>query len=356
MTGDAFPPRGTTSAAAGYANVSERKRRNSLPLGADHYRQIVESANDMAIIAMDLDRKITSWNPGAEHVLGYSEDEIIGADADVIFTEEDRARDEPQRECQKAMREGASEDERWHRRKDGSRFWGSGLMMPLRDEYGQIIGLMKLFRDRTRQHEQEEANRLLQRELNHRVKNILSMVQALSYSLLRTQDSVKGFGQAFTHRLQALSRAHDLLSSSDWRGAGLADLLDRTLEPYSGSERRVTIQGPLVTLQPNSAIALHLMFHELATNAAKYGAASNDKGCIYVTWKLQRAAGEDWVEVEWREEDGPPVTEPEKHGFGSQLIYQSAQQIGGVSRIEYPRSGVVCALRFPLKAPVDEPL
>jgi PAS domain S-box-containing protein len=340
----------------GFVNVNERNSRNSIRLGAEHYRLIVESATDMAIVAMDLDRKIVSWNPGAERLLGYIEDEIVGESADVIFVEEDCATGQPQRECQKAIRDGSSEDERWHKRKDGSRFWGSGLMMPLRDEGGQIIGLMKLFRDRTRQHEQEETNNLLQRELNHRIKNILSMVQALSHSLLRSNDTIGGFREAFTHRLLALSRAHDLLSSGEWRGAGLADLLDRTLEPYSGTAGRVTVQGPLVTLQPNTAIALHLVFHELATNAAKYGAASNDGGCIYVTWKLQRDAGQDWVEVEWREEDGPPVTPPETHGFGSQLIDQSVQQIGGVSRIHYRSFGVICTLRFPLKVPATDTL
>jgi two-component sensor histidine kinase len=98
------------------------------------------------------------------------------------------------------------------------------------------------------------------------------------------------------------------------------------------------------------------VFHELATNAAKYGAIANGSGRILVAWNLQQAAGEDWVEIEWHEQGGPPVAVPERRGFGSQLIDQSVQQIGGVSRFNYAPGGLVCILRFPLRRPPSETL
>lgn len=136
------------------------------------FRLIVESALDYAIFAMDLRRRVTIWNRGAERLLGYTDGEMVGLSADIVFTLDDRAALQPEQEADTALREGRAENERWHLRKDGSRFWGSGLMMPLRGDDGEVRGLVKIMRDRTEirqiQHERtdllqalEEANRAL---------------------------------------------------------------------------------------------------------------------------------------------------------------------------------------------------
>jgi PAS domain S-box-containing protein len=120
-------------------------------------RRIVDSSTDFAIITTDLAGIVTSWNAGAQKLLGYSEEEIVGQTADVIFTPEDRAAGAPGAERRHALQEGRAEDERWHMRQDGSRFWGSGLQMTLKDEAGAVIGFLKIMRDHTPQHEREEA-------------------------------------------------------------------------------------------------------------------------------------------------------------------------------------------------------
>jgi PAS domain S-box-containing protein len=127
------------------------------------YRLIVESAQDFAIFTIDIDNKITSWNRGAKRVLGYSEAEAIGMSAKEIFTPDDRAKKEPEKEIVTARRKGRAQDERWHLRKGGSRLWGSGLMMPLRDDTERIVGYLKIFRDLTDRKMAQDA--LV--ELNH---------------------------------------------------------------------------------------------------------------------------------------------------------------------------------------------
>lgn len=146
MSADAPPPAGPTDAAT----VALRESEARLHL-------IVENAREYAIFSLDLDRTITSWNSGAERILGYAHDEAIGRSADVIFVEEDRAADVPAREARTALAEGRAADERWHQRRDGSRFWASGVMTVMRDDHGTPLGFVKIFRDQTAQVQARQA-------------------------------------------------------------------------------------------------------------------------------------------------------------------------------------------------------
>jgi two-component system, chemotaxis family, CheB/CheR fusion protein len=145
-------------------DISERKKTEGAALRESEERLglIVENAREYAIFAMDLDRRITSWNSGARRILGYRQEEALGQSADIIFTPEDRAMQIPEREADKALADGRASDERWHLRKDGSRFWGSGVMMAMHDAQGVVIGLVKIFRDHT---ERLEAKTALERSL-----------------------------------------------------------------------------------------------------------------------------------------------------------------------------------------------
>jgi two-component system CheB/CheR fusion protein len=139
-------------------DITQRKHAEEELRGSeDRFRLIIESAREYAIFTADLKRRVTSWNSGAERMLGYSEAEIIGKSGDIIFTEEDRSQGAPGREAEKATSEGRATNERWHLRKDGTRFWGSGLMMPLRDAKGEPIGLVKIFRDQTEERTAQQA-------------------------------------------------------------------------------------------------------------------------------------------------------------------------------------------------------
>ncbi len=130
---------------------------SALRVSEERLRLIVENAREYAIFSLDLDRRITSWNSGAAEILGYSREEAIGRSGDIIFTAEDREADVPLREAGKALAEGRAADERWHVRKDGSRFWGSGVMMAMHDAKGDAIGLVKIFRDQTEERTAQEA-------------------------------------------------------------------------------------------------------------------------------------------------------------------------------------------------------
>ncbi len=184
---------------------------------------------------------------------------------------------------------------------------------------------------------------LMINELNHRVKNTLATVQSLARHSLRGAD--RDQLASFTERLMALARAHDLLTRKVWEGAGLQEILRQTLEPHGD---RARIGGPPVELTPNTAVSLSMVFHELATNAAKYGALSVEAGVLEVSWRA--GAGSDRMEIAWVERGGPPVTPPTTSGFGSRLIATSLKgELGGDAVFDYRPEGLVCLLTLRLE-------
>ena len=189
---------------------------------------------------------------------------------------------------------------------------------------------------------------LLIEELNHRVKNTLAILQAIAVQTFRS--ATRSEREKFEGRLGALAEAHNLLSSEKWQGAELKDLLDRVLQPYLiNAPNRVKMFGPRVPLSPRLAVVLSMIVHEIATNAAKYGALSNDNGTIGVDWEVLPGSAGDILRLIWTESGGPPVTEPVHRGFGSRLIERSARdQLGGEATVDFLPRGVVytitCAL------------
>jgi two-component sensor histidine kinase len=192
----------------------------------------------------------------------------------------------------------------------------------------------------------ETQQKLLVEELNHRVKNTLATVQAIAAQTLRTSASPEIFREAFEARLLALSGTHDLLTAAHWRGASLHDIVARELRPH-GTER-YRLEGPDLALSPAQALALGLLFHELATNAAKYGALSSPHGCVRVRWGVQEQSAPHLV-IAWTEELGPKVSPPQRQGFGSRLIERSLQgELGGSASLEFREDGLHCAISLPL--------
>jgi two-component system CheB/CheR fusion protein len=184
-------------------------------------------------------------------------------------------------------------------------------------------------------------------ELSHRVKNMLAMVQSIGSQTLRQSGSLEEFKTAFEGRLHALGRAHDLLVAEDWSGADLGQLVSRTLEPY-GIRERVAVDGSSLHLVPQAAVPMAMVLNELATNAVKYGALSNQSGRLQGTWRLDGSAGDQWVRLQWIETDGPPVTPPSRHGFGSSLIERSiTHQLGGTATPEFRTEGLYYEIAFP---------
>src|ERR1700748_825500 len=247
---------------------------------------LLESASDYAIIGLDLDGLVMIWNKGAQKIMGWTEEEMLGQPAAVFFTQEDRQSGVPHGEMQSAIRNGRAADERWHQKKDGSCFWGSGEMMPLKDEAGVVQGFVKIVRDQTERRQAEERQAILTQELAHRVKNTLAVVQAISSQTLRDQVPFAIAREAFNARLMALSRAHDVLMRGSWTTASLRELVESAAHLHGGGdEKRFHVAGPDVRIGPAAALAFALVLHEMCTNAAKYGALSVSHGRVSVLWE-----------------------------------------------------------------------
>ena len=220
------------------------------------------------------------------------------------------------------------------------------------DEHDDAVRMVGVSLDITARKQAEERQRLLVDELNHRVKNTLATVQSIAIQTRRVTDTAAGFEAAFLARLGALARVHDLLSRIAWEGASLADVARQTLAPYlaAGDQtERVTLDGPAVKLGPNAAVTLTMAFHELATNAAKYGALSTPAGRVSVRWSADDAVPPSLLEIEWREEGGPPVIPPERRGFGSRFIERGlAREFDGQVELDFAPEGVCCRMKMPL--------
>jgi two-component sensor histidine kinase len=190
----------------------------------------------------------------------------------------------------------------------------------------------------------QDQQRLLLDELNHRVKNTLATVQAISQQTLRGATDPAAFAKAFEARLLALSQTHNALTDGHWAGAGLRQILDLELRPH-GPER-VSLEGPEVHLPARMALSLGMVFHELATNAAKYGALSQD-GRLWVGWRREA----DGLAFTWRETGGPTVATPTRRGFGSRLVERSIlSELRGKLDLDYRPEGLVCTFWTPMTA------
>jgi PAS domain S-box-containing protein len=321
-----------------------RKLEQAWRSGEERLRLILESAVDYAIFTVDRDGLVTSWNTGAERLLGYREEEIVNRDSRIIFTPEDRAEKAPEREIAKALEQGRAENERWHVRKDGSRYWGSGLMMPLMAG-DHPSGLLKIMRDETERRRSDEMKQLLIDELNHRVKNTLATVQALAEQTMKTSPSPKIFADAFRGRIIALAQAHDLLTRDAWDMVALEDIVNTALSTWIDTGRTI-VSGPVVLASPKQALALSMALHELTTNATKYGALSNSEGRVTVEWTRQA----EQCELRWIERGGPSVSPPTRQGFGSRVLNRALSlELGRPVELNFESAGVTCALRFALQ-------
>ncbi|MES2894981.1 MAG: HWE histidine kinase domain-containing protein [Pseudomonadota bacterium] len=196
-----------------------------------------------------------------------------------------------------------------------------------------------------------ERRKFLLRELDHRCKNTLAAVQSIADQTLRRSESPRHFVEAFNGRLGALSKAHELLTREEWGRTPLAEVLAQTLAPFGGVDgERIKAAGPPISLAPETSVAMHMTFHELAVNAAKYGALSRDAGRLEVAWTVE--TGDDdrpMLALTWIERGGPAVTAEPRRGFGSRLIEQGiARDLSGAAAIDFDLRGVSFRLRAPL--------
>jgi PAS domain S-box-containing protein len=245
------------------------------------------------------------------------------------------------------------------RRHDGEFRWFKARGAPMRDALGAVerwFGVATDIHDVVRAGEalrrSERRQRLMVHELNHRVKNTLATVQSLAAQSLRGAKGDEQAREVFEARLFALSRTHDVLTRENWDGAELRDIAAEAVAPYARDEaHRFLVEGPELRLAPATALALAMALHELATNAVKYGALSNETGRVIVIWGLGGPADARRLRLRWAETGGPPVHPPERRGFGSRLVERGlARELGGEVRLEFHESGVICDIDAPLTA------
>lgn len=223
--------------------------------------------------------------------------------------------------------------------------WHDLHIEPLRNEAGDVVGLTCASVDVTERKEGEAHLRLLMRELTHRSKNLLAVIQAMARQTARHAGSIDGFLNQFGARLQALAASHDLLVRESWHGASLRELVESQLAAYIRTgDGHVTIDGEPVALKPEAAQNLGLALHELGVNAAKFGALSVPQGRVSLTWALHGG----WLALDWREQFGPMVKARRKRGFGSLVIERNlALALNAKVDLTFDRDGLRCHIEIP---------
>jgi len=230
-------------------------------------------------------------------------------------------------------------------------------ILPYRAPDSTVDGALITFVNVTGIVEAEQQQRLLVDELNHRVKNMLGIVASLAKQTLQRSSSLEVFSEAFLGRIHALSAAYALVSRHNWNRIELRDLIEQKLQAFASSEKpQVDIQGPLVLLDANAALAMGLTLYELCTNAAKYGALSVPEGQVSVHWDIEHCGEVDRLHLEWIEQGGPRVSPPKKAGFGTQLIERSlVHSLSGEARLDFLPEGLRATLKAELPCSMQAP-
>lgn len=330
-------------------DITDRKKAER---AAQRLAAIVESSDD-AIVSKDLDGIIASWNCGAERLYGYTAAEVIGKPVKILIPQ--HLHDEETRILER-LRQGKRIEhyETIRQRKDGSLVEISLTVSPIRNGDGRIIGAAKIARDITERKRAEVQQRLLFREMNHRVKNLFALAGAVITLSARSAATPKDLAEAVRERLAALARAHDLTLPDFTEGqekpapvTTLPSLVQAIIAPYVTKDgASVTIDGPDVPISGKAVMGIALLLHEFATNAAKYGALSSQTGCVEVRWSVQQ----DELLLTWRERGGPPVDrKPENEGFGTLLarLTVTGQPAGKLSH-DWSQAGLTIGLSAPL--------
>ena len=216
---------------------------------------------------------------------------------------------------------------------------------PIADAEGRVVGVSIIVRDITERQKLETERQTLLDELNHRVKNTFTVVQSIA-----RQSLGKEARAGFEPRLRALSHVHDLLLGANWKGASIREIAERALKPFAlpGKGKYVLSGRDDLRVKPNESALVMMTLHELATNAAKYGALSTQGGEVHVKWQSVGNAGKEKLTLTWEEAMGPPVVPPTSKGFGTKMIESGWDGVGGEAHLTYAPDGLKCRLELKL--------
>ncbi|UOK71641.1 sensor histidine kinase [Ancylobacter polymorphus] len=324
--------------------VSEQRRLTlELATALQRYEMALRGSN-VAIFTQDRELRYTSVS---KPLFGFPVEQVLGSsDADLLGEAQAQALTLLKRDAlaSSASRKGEIEIE-----EGGRKCWYDIHIDPLRDLAGTTVGLTGAAVDVTERKENEQHLRLLMRELTHRSKNLLAVIQAMARQTARHAGSIDNFVEIFSARLQALSKSHDLLVQESWYGASLNDMVRSQLGHHLDRENsQFTIEGPSLFLKPEAAQNIGLAIHELSTNAAKYGALSVPSGHVDILWARRTPEAGGGFELSWRERGGPVVSKPEGRGFGSLVIERNlARALDGKVELNFAPSGLICTVSVP---------
>jgi PAS domain S-box-containing protein len=318
--------------------------RHALAESEARFRATFENAAvGIAHLAPDL--RFLRANEAICYILGYPVDELITKSLQDITHPDDVAAQLAHFEQIRQGKRDSYVSEKRYLRKDGTIVWGKVTVSSVRKSGGSIDYFVCVTQDISAGKRIQERVHLLMREVNHRAKNMLSLVQAIAHQTAARE--TKDFMARFTERIQALAANQNLLVRNEWRGVDVEDLARAQLAPFAdliGS--RIAIDGPKLHLTPAAAQTLGLVLHELATNASKYGALSAGTGRVDIRWR--KTDDGDTFTISWTERDGPLVLPPERRGFGTEVIEAMARySIGGAVNLDYAASGVTWRLTCP---------
>lgn len=333
-------------------SFSERMRAQTALVEAETRLRLAHEAADIGTFDFDLVSNELLWDARCKACFGLSESAVVTYEETFVAGLHPDDRERVTAEVAAVLDPaGSGEFDTVYRtigHEDGKlRHVHASGQTVVRD--GRTVRFVGAVRDVTEEKQAEERQSLLTRELQHRVKNTLAMVNALANQTLRRAANVQDGLAAFSARLIALSHAHDILTQTSWTSAPIGAIVSQSLESHQLDDAtRFVWSGPDIRLNAKQSLALALALHELATNAAKYGALSGEEGRVEIDWRIEGGSLARLV-FEWRESGGPVVEAPSKRGFGSRLIEQSlALEFGGEVRIDYHPTGVVCRIAAPL--------
>jgi PAS domain S-box-containing protein len=337
-----------------YRDISERRRaeeaRRALAESEERFRVTFQNAA-VGIAHIATDGKMLRFNEAMSRIVGWPADELLTKSFQEIICPDDlTAEDAPLEQLREGKIDSHATDRRFQR-KDGTIGWIRRTVSCVRKGDRSVDYFVTVIEDISARKRAEEQVHLLMREADHRVKNLLGLVQAIARQT--TAGSVEDFIGRFTERLQALAAHQDLLGRDQRRGTDLEDLVRAQLAHFAdlvGS--RITMHGPKLHLNATAAQTIGLALHELATNAGKYGALRTDGGRVDVSWQSEG----DVFTISWTERDGPPVQPPKHRGFGSTVIESMAKlATDGEVQLDYASSGLVWRLRCPIANALKTP-
>jgi len=331
-------------------DISARKRfEEQLLASEERFRGIFENA-PTGISISDIEGNFVQCNPAYERILGYSLEELRNVPFLTVVHPDDRAVNHA--EMDRLVRGEVPYFEVFNRsvHKSGRTVWVHKFVLMLKDRQGTPTNIVALVTDMTERKRQEEQIRLLMREVNHRSKNLLAVVQSVARQTAAYGQPAH-FAERFSERLQGLSASHDLLVHNSWQGVGLEELVTSQLAHFADLVgRRIAISGPPLRVNASAAQSLGMALHELAANAGKYGALSRDVGRVNVSWHIaENGPGAKRLDFLWQEQGGPPVTAPERSGLGTLILTRLAEQsLAAEVKLDFALDGICWSLSAPL--------